>query len=1764
VVEANFIGTDAVGDNRATTTGIQIDGAANHNRIGGTTYGLNTVGFPNNTIGFNISANTIGFNTTGVSIAGTKTTANLVEGNFIGTNAAASNLGNGTGIVLSEDPGNSIGGTTFGSANVIGFNTTAGILINGAGNDLVRGNYIGTDQYNDKMGNALGIWIDNSSGNSIGGTVNPTITGTVSGTNAAANLFPAWATESVSYSGTGTLGVPIAGTASETGLGNVIGFNQGAGVSISGTSTGNVMMGNLIGVNWTYQRETGDGPQLQNAGNLGDGVDIDGGDARSNSIGSPLSASPSIGGTIGSTVSTYNVLGYSNVQSLPQQTFGAKNPFLSSNTAVGNIITANGGDGVSIVDSPSNLVAGNLIGATSSLPGSAPGSTNSIVGNAGNGISVLNALNNTIGSAALDPSVVPPTSIVPLDGAANIVSGNVGDGISVSSGGTTLIAGNLVSFNTKSGIHYSGELLDGALKVTIVNNLVGTTIGGSSTVDPNNGVPQGNGLDGIRLDQTGPSTPVSGTAAMVWNNVSSHNGLSGIDVETSGSGVSYAGVSIFGNYLGTDITGRIASGPSKSSPGQVVPFGNALDGILLSEVLGVTVGGTATGQGNVVSGNLGRGIEIRGDNVNLSVDGMDLIQDNIIGLDASGEIAVANSTSLGNLSDGIYLQDPGKLSAAGVTRRILIQDNTISNNHGAGIHAFADSGILMSQDGLMITGNKIGTDPLGTTVEVTDPSNRSLLDSLGNGSDGVFLDGISTTDTTAELVKIADNVISGNHADGIDLLKSSRLLITDNKIGVNVSGGSAVGNAQNDFGNASNGVFINQSADITIGGTTGDPSRDGDNIISGNHSSGVFISGTNPATGGKASASNQVLGNWIGVGFNVNGQTVATPNAVAGVILSNADSNTIGGSGSAYNVISGNSLDGILLVNDATGNKILNNRIGTDPSAMKAISNSADGVFLLGSTEIAVKDVPQNTTPSTISGNTIDGNIMGGNNQDGIQVFGAFAMDNTFTGNWIGLTPGGTQIGNGADGVLLNKAGPANTVGGTTSAARNIISDNAQAGVEITGSPLATQGTVVEGNDIGTDPSGTQAIGNGSSGVQIYGSSANTIGGTAAGAGNVISGNAQAGIQIFNPGGTNIKADNNQILGNLIGINAAGNAAVRNGSDGVQILNGSNNTIGGSSSADRNVISGNAGNGVTIVQFPGLSASGNLVQGNFIGTDAGGTARAGLGNQGSGVALIDGSANTIGGTGGATLLNTQVPSGGWLGNSPGNVISGNGQWGVLMQVTGAFTGTKSAVEGNVIGMDASGMSPLGNGQGGVFVNNFAGLVSASFLGQTIGGSAAGAGNLISGNANVGIELAGQQLGASGANNFVQGNLIGLDITGRVVNGSSATGNGIGILALNSPNNIIGGTDPNGVDRNVISGNGGSGVDLSGQFSTGDQVMGNFIGTNPAGNAFPAGSSEGSPAQEVGVLIDGASANAIGQLGVPNVISGNAIGVEIAGAKQNNGRFFGSGNRVVGNLIGTDASGTLPVSNLDLGVYVNNSQDNTIGPGNVLSANGIAGVEILSPGSQSNLVSGNIIGTGIGGQVFPRGSTTFSSNSPEPGITVFADAQLNGVVIIGSSRNTIGIDRRIPGSAPNTIVGNVQVGVYITSRDFNGVRYALPTVNAVSGNTIRSNGVYGVLLYNAPNNLVRPYTTPGRSLVANRFGGQKVSFRNFQSGFDVNTGLLKRLQKGKHRARATHVVHLHKASRARLVTNAIHPVGATHLLHRTRTQVKPLHESKAGR
>src|ERR1700730_2213229 len=252
---------------------------------------------------------------------------------------------------------------------------------------------------------------------------------------------------------------------------------------------------------------------------------------------------------------------------------------------------------------------------------------------------------------------------------------------------------------------------------------------------------------------------------------------------------------------------------------------------------------------------------------------------------------------------------------------------------------------------------------------------------------------------------------------------------------------------------------------------------------------------------------------------------------------------------------------------------------------------------------------------------------------------------NFIEGNYIGTNaPGTAKAANGTIGIWISNS-PNNTIGGTSTASRNIISGNgitAGEGVRIEGS--GSTGNQLLGNYIGTDVTGSVALGNTNHGVWINGASNNTVGGTVLGAGNVISGS------VAPANGVVISGNNNTVQGNLIGVNATGTAALANGNSGIDIV-GTGNTIGGTTSSSRNVISGNQTAGLQV------RGPGNLVQGNFIGTNAAGTA--GIANRGGGLSVIANN-NTIGGivpeAGNTIAFN---PSGLIVSGAGGNAILSN-------------------------------------------------------------------------------------------------------------------------------------------------------------------------------------------------------------------------------------------------------------------------------------------------------------------------------------------------------------------------------------------------------------------------------------------------------------------------------------------------------------------------
>jgi len=307
----------------------------------------------------------------------------------------------------------------------------------------------------------------------------------------------------------------------------------------------------------------------------------------------------------------------------------------------------------------------------------------------------------------------------------------------------------------------------------------------------------------------------------------------------------------------------------------------------------------------------------------------------------------------------------------------------------------------------------------------------------------------------------------------------------------------------------------------------------------------------------------------------------------------------------------------------------------------------------------------------------------------GVELFAPGATGNSIEGNVIGADVTGTKaLGNLHDGVFIIDA-PDNTVGGDASS-RNLISGNAENGVRIDGelailpNPSGnipnshTTGNKVQANFIGVDATGSNKLKNGQNGIYIFGAPKNVIGGTGRGAGNLVSGNSGIGVFIFGA-----SASGNLVQGNLIGTDRNGNHALGNGAEGVHIFLAPGNTVGATVAAGRNVISANTFDGVLI---EGPSATGNLIQGNYIGTDINGTAA--LHNACIGIGIgVGASGNIIGG----------------INDAARNVISGNAHhannadvgFGLLIVGAGAES-TGNIIIGNYIGVDATGTQALAN------------------------------------------------------------------------------------------------------------------------------------------------------------------------------------------------------------------------------------------------------------------------------------------------------------------------------------------------------------------------------------------------------------------------------------------------------------------------------------
>ena len=427
-----------------------------------------------------------------------------------------------------------------------------------------------------------------------------------------------------------------------------------------------------------------------------------------------------------------------------------------------------------------------------------------------------------------------------------------------------------------------------------------------------------------------------------------------------------------------------------------------------------------------------------------------------------------------------------------------------------------------------------------------------------------------------------------------------------------------------------------------------------------------------------------------------------------------------------------------LAISNSKNNVIAGDFFGTDSAGnFSAGAGNATGLSiaaLAGTDDISGNQVggPNPADHNVISGNTTR-EILIGNFGGATAVTTGISVRNSY----IGMNAAGTTAVTGSQqGIFVQDitgatiGGASGSLGGSCSGVCNLISGSANGvGIVVQGStPTSTSGTLIQGNFIGTDVTGTLARPNGQlAHIDVSQSATITIGGTAAGTGNLISGEPVQGTGILIDGGVVGPVN---IQGNFIGTTTTGNALLANGGPGIHIVGSTNVNIGGTTASARNVIGG-SGNGNT-PKGPGISVEGNapfstgtaVIQGNNIGIGANGSTN--IGNIGNG---IDFTSNSTGSTVGAST------SGG-LGS---NIIAFNGALRTNGAGIGVSAGSSAKILSNSIfsntgittgiGIDLSANGSATDGptandncdgdSGGNTLQNFPVLTSAQSTGSSI-------------------------------------------------------------------------------------------------------------------------------------------------------------------------------------------------------------------------------------------------------------------------------------------------------------------------------------------------------------------------------------------------------------------------------------------------------------
>ena len=1201
----------------------------------------------------------------------------------------------------------------------------------------------------------------------------------------------------------------------------------------------------------------------------------------------------------------------------------------------------------------------------------------------------------------------------------------------------------------------------------------------------------GNTTDGVRFEAGASGALLGNTIGLGIDGTAMPNGGSGVSLDSAGSvviggpsiddrnvisGNAAVGILVAGDSAGTVIEGNWIGLSADGDAG----VGNGGAGIRVTGAnANARIGGTAAGAGNVISGNAGHGIEIAG-----GASANEILA-NVIGLDAIGAIAV------GNAKAGVAVLDAAASTAIGRVG----YGNVISGNAEEGVY------IASTAETTAITGNTIGL-----TFDGDLP--------VGNGKDGVFVDGAAGTTITA-------NIISGNAGDGIGVEGAGAVgaEISGNIVGLNAAGDAAVGNK-------GVGIAVVDVPSILIGGGSSIER----NVVSGNGSHGIVVT----STLADGAANSRISSNYVGLDAS---GTAAIGNAGDGVRIDGvgAVSATI-----VSNVVAANAGTGIRVTGDASSAVISANTIGLDAAASAALGNEEDGVRLEGG------------SGHLVGGNATDANVVAGNLGKGIVASATDAA--TIAANIVGTNlAGASGLGNSGDGIVVD-----NAVG--TTIRLNLSSGNGGSGVSVSGD--GSSATAIVGNFIGTGIGGITALPNSQHGVSVSEATGTTIGGATAADRNVISGNIQKGVSIAS-------ATSTEVVSNYVGVTSNGYSALGNAGGGIAVelatdtiirggnivaFNGSDadghgiaisasaGTVVGSEAAGLtggNAIYRNRGDGVRIAD----GSTATVVVGNAIGTTSAGVY--GLGNAGAGISVIESNGSVLGGLRAVSATDPVL----------GNLIVGNGGSGIA--ISDATPGSGDVQDGNHV----QGNTIRRNGGAGV-------LLARSSL-QTIGGGSARQANEIIQNGGDGVAIDNSAGGAGG--HVVSGNAIGTDVSGSLRLGNTGDGisiresvantiSGGNIIAYNRSGVVLVGIAPASSDEgNVVAGNtissnvgdgvrleastlntigaigdlpgnsivfnGGSGVSLAGG-SSGNLVAGNLIGTDSL-NRIKSNVRQGvliTASEQNEILGNTIAWNSLGGVrvvgGGGNVIGGGDTG---ANAIRSNG---GTGVMLAGGTVGNSIGGNMVRGNAAGGIAVSASSDNRIDDGNVVVKNQKFGISVT--GGSGNSIDANFVGTNaaqaaqlgnLGPGIMVSGGVGTRVGVASPNVVRFNGG--DGIQFTNVSAATADDASTV---SSNVVSSNTGAGISVTGGALvaitdnsvggssagagNGRSGILVGGNAadvvVTGNTVLGNAVHGVELISAVGTMVGGVDAAANTIGGNRSDGIQVAGGSRGTTIGVNT------------------------------------------------------------